>query len=624
MTPRSDAAQRWVDNLARRIETPDAAVARIEPGQRVFVGTAAGEPQALTRALALDWPRLPDLEVVSLLGIGEASFGDPQVGGHLRLNTLSLGENARQALLDGRADYTPTFLSEIPSLFRSGRLPLDVALVQVSPPDERGTCSLGVSVDVVKSAVESAALVIAQVNANMPRTAGDTAVHVHDLDVVVPVDEALPEITAPSIEPPVDRIAALVAGLIEDGATVAFGFGPFAHAVPPHLQDRSDLGVHTAVLTDAVMDLICGGSATGARKTLDRGKAVASTCVGTRRLYDFVADNERLALYPSDYVNHPAVIARQRGIVAIHGALEVDLTGQACGASIHARSLSGVGGQADCLRGAALAPGGKAIVALPSTAGDGSTSRIVPHVRPGTGVLATRGDVDYVVTEHGVAYLHGKSIHERALALISIAHPDWRASLLHEAIEAGLVRREMADVAGRIVAGPPELHTTHLLEDGTQIAIRPVHPTDEPAMRDLFHRVSQETLYRRFMSRMQHVPAQQVQDLVYVDHRADVSVVGTLPATQGDEIIAASGYYLDPASNRAEVAFVVADTWQGRGIGSFLFRFLAGIARRNGIRALTAEVLRDNLAMQAVFLNSGLAVRTHAEEDLISFEMDLG
>jgi len=308
----------------------------------------------------------------------------------------------------------------------------------------------------------------------------------------------------------------------------------------------------------------------------------------------------------AEYVNDPALIAQHDRMVAINVALEVDLTGQVCADSLGTRFYSGIGGQVDFNRGAARSHEGKAIIALPSTARNGTISRIVSRLSAGAGVVTTRGDVHYVVTEYGVAYLHGKSVQERTIALISIAHPKFRALLLKEAIEAKFLRPELADVEGKVVIGPKEFRTTHVLRDGTQINVRPIHPTDEPATVDLFYALSQETMYYRFMSRTKHIPRKEFQDFVFIDHRKDIAIVATIPEAHREDIIAIGRYYLDEKTNMAEVAFVVRDEWQNRGIGSFLLKHLATIAKRNGIQGFTAEVLRANRAMQQVFLTESI------------------
>ena len=344
--------------------------------------------------------------------------------------------------------------------------------------------------------------------------------------------------------------------------------------------------------------------------------------MGSKKIYDYIDNNPLFSFHPTEYVNDTYVISQQHKQVAINVALEVDLTGQVCADSLGTRFYSGIGGQVDFNRGAARSHEGKAIIAMPSTAKKGTISRIVSHLSQGAGVVTTRGDVHYVVTEYGVAYLHGKSVQERALALISIAHPDYREQLLKDAIEAKYVRSELADVEGKIHVGPQELKTSFLLDDGTQVGFRPIHPTDQERMRDLFYNLSQQTVYYRFMSRMKRIPQKQIQEFVYIDHRNEVVIVGTLPEASGEEIIAVGGYYLDPHTNRAEVAFVVRDAWQDRGIGTFMMKFLTSIARRNGIAGFTAEVLQENRGMQSVFNKSGLKVKSRLEGGVYSYEME--
>jgi len=612
----------WQTRYASTIASANDAVSHIRPGQRVFVGTGCAQPQDLVAALAERWSDLADTEIVHLLTTGEAPYADKLLAEHFRVNSFFIAENVRDVIQEGLGDYTPIFLSDIPQLFSSGELPLDVALIQVSPPDEGGMCSLGISVDIVKSAVANARLVIAEVNPRMPRTLGDSFIRIHDLDILVPVERPLLEVEPPVPTEVTRQIGRHVGSLIEDGSTVEMGVGAIPQSVMEFVRDKKDLGVHTEMVTDVIVDVIESGVVTGQRKSINRGKVVASFAMGSRRLYDYIDNNPTFSFHPTEYVNDPYVIGQQHKQVAINTALEVDLTGQVCADSLGTRFYSGIGGQVDFSRGAAKSPGGKAIIALPATAQDGQVSRIVTRLSPGAGVVTTRGDVHYVVTEYGVAYLHGKNVQERAMALISIAHPDFRAELLRQAIEAKYVRAAHAEVEHRIVVGPPELRTSMVLEDGTQINFRPIHPTDEPRMRDLFYALTQETVYYRFMTYMKQIPHKQVQDFVYVDHRTQVSIVGTLPAAHGEDIIAIGCYYLDPRTNRAEVAFTVRDDWQNRGIGTFLVRHLVSIARRNGIAGFTAEVLRENRRMQAVFNKSGTKVSSRIVDNVYSFEME--
>ena len=612
----------WKQKYAEMVTTVENAVAHVQPGQRVFIGTGCAQPLELVQALVERSKDLVDTEIVHLLTQGDAPYAERELAAHFSVNSFFISQNVREIIQEGLGGYTPIFLSDIPRLFSTGQLPLDVALIQCTPPDDKGMCSLGISVDIVKSAAENARVVIALVNAQMPRTFGNSLLHVYDFDFLVPVDRPLIEAPPPEPTPVTRDIGEYVAGLIEDGATIELGIGRIPQSVLEFLESRKELGIHTEMLTDKIIDLIDAGVITGDRKTLDRGKIVASFALGTKRLYDYLNNNPAFSFNPTEYVNDPFIIAQQHKMVAINVALEVDLTGQVCADSLGKRFYSGIGGQVDFNRGAARSMGGKAIIALPSTARDGSISRIVTHLSQGAGVVTTRGDVHYVVTEYGVAYLHGKSVQERALALISIAHPKYREKLLKEAIDAKYVRPELADFSNKIIIGPKDIRTTFLLTDGTQLTIRPVHPTDEPRVREMFYTLSQESLYTRFMSRMKWVPRKQVQEFVYIDHRNEVSIVASVPESDGEDIVAIGGYYLNPATNRAEVAFVVSDNWQNRHIGSFLFKHLIHVARRNGIAGFTAEVLRENKAMQNVFNNSGLKVRTELSQGVYSYEMD--
>lgn len=611
----------WQAKYQSSLASPEEAVKRIRPGQRIFIGTGCAEPLRLVTALTQRATELPDTEIVHLLTFGDAPYAHKEMTQFFRVNSFFIAENVRGIIQEGMGDYTPIHLSDIPGLFNSGQLPLDVALIHVTPPDERGMCSLGVSVDVVKSATENAGLVIAQVNPNMPRTLGDSFIHVYDIDVLVPVDDPLIEVPSLPLTDETKQIGEHIASLIDDGATIEVGIGRIPQALLGFLKDKRDLGIHTEMISDRIIELVESGVITGARKSVDRGKIVTSFCLGTRRLYDLIDNNPVFAFHPTEYVNSPYVISQQEKMVAVNVALEIDLTGQVCADSLGSKFFSGVGGQVDFNRGAAKAHGGKAIIALPSTARDGKVSRIVTRLSPGAGVVTTRAGLNYVVTEYGVAYLHGKSIQERALALICIAHPDYRAQLLREAIEAKYISASMADMEGKILVGPKELRTTYLLENGTQINFRPIHPTDEPRMRDLFYALSQQTIYYRFMSFTKIIPRRQIQDFVYIDHRNDVTIVATVPEAHGEDIIAVGSYYLDAKTNMAEVAFVVRDDWHNRGIGTFLLRYLIRIARRNGIRGFTAEVLNDNKPMQAVFNKSNCKITTKFTGNVVSYQM---
>ncbi len=618
----------WKETYKDMIKTPKRALSHLKSGHRVFLGTGCGEPTVLVEAMTKIAGNLADVEIVELLTKGNAPYAEKKYANCFKINSFFIGHNVREVIQEGRGDYTPILMSDIPRLFHSGQLPLNVALIQVTPPDSRGKMSLGVSVDIVKSAAENASLVIAQVNPQMPWTRGDSLIDVYDLDILVPADVPLLERKSRPVHPVSGKIAELVAGLVPSGSTLEFGIGRIPgvgripQAVIGDLAGKHDLGIHTELITDDIMNLIKSGAVTGSRKSTDRGKVVASFCMGSKELYDFVDDNPLFSFRPTEYVNDSNIIGKQNRMVSINMALEIDLTGQVCSDSENGVFYSGVGGQVDFNRGAARSDGGRAIITMPSTTSDGK-SRINARLSSGSGVVVSRATVHYVVTEYGVAYLHGKSVQDRTLALISIAHPDHREQLLKDAIAAKFIRQDFVQVEGKFVVAPQDMmRTTYLLDSGTELSFRPIHPTDEPLMRDLLYDLSQETLYYRFMSHNQRFGQREIQNFVYVDHRKDVAIVGTLPEAHGDDIVAVGRYYLDEHTNRAEVAFVIRDEWQNKGLGTFMFRHLITIAKASGISGFTAEVLRDNKRMQAIFNHSGYKVQSVVEEGVYSFRIE--
>jgi acyl-CoA hydrolase len=420
----------WTDTYRSRVTTAEGALSEIRSGDRVYIHPGAAEPEPLVRALIDRAEDLRAVEIIHLLTLGEAGYARPGMEEHFRHSAMFVGANVREAVNTGRADYMPISLSEIPFLFTSGLLRVDVCLIQVSPPDEHGFCSFGVGVDCTKTAAEVARTVIAEVNTEMPRTLGNSFIHVRKLDRIVETSRPLLELSRHPVDELHRQIAHHVAGLVEDGSTLQMGIGGVPDAVLSYLEDRRDLGVHTEMFSDGVMELIEAGVINNERKSLHRGKVVSGFLMGSNRLYRFVHDNSMIELHPSEYTNDPFVIASNDKMVAINSALQVDLTGQVCADSMGTHIYSGVGGQADFIRGAARSKGGKPIIALPSTAKSGSVSRIVPMLDDGAGVVTTRSDVHYVVTEHGVASLHGKTLRQRSEALISIAHPDFRDALM--------------------------------------------------------------------------------------------------------------------------------------------------------------------------------------------------
>ena len=410
----------------------EEAVSVIRSGQRVFIHSVAAAPQRLIAAMTARAPELRDVEIVSIHTEGPAPYAAPGMEKSFRANVFFIGANSREAVQAGRADFTPVFLSEIPALFRRRILPIDVALVQVSPPDRHGYCSLGISVDVTRAAVQTASHVVAQINPKMPRTHGDGLIHVSSFHAVVESDEPLPEHAPPQLGDIEHAIGRHVAGIIEDVSTLQMGIGAIPDAVLTSLVNHKRLGIHTEMFSDGLIDLVERGVVTGEKKKVNIGKIVAGFVMGTRRIYDFVDDNPLVVMLDITYVNDTAVIRRNPRVCAVNSAIEVDLTGQVCADSIGERMYSGVGGQMDFIRGASLSEGGRPIIALPSTTSKGLT-RIVPMLKPGAGVVTTRAHVHHIVTEYGVADLYGRSLRQRAAALIAIAHPDHREALAAEA-----------------------------------------------------------------------------------------------------------------------------------------------------------------------------------------------
>jgi acyl-CoA hydrolase len=443
---------RWLDAYRSKIMSAADALRCVQSGMRVYIHPGCAEPEVLVEALIERAPHVRDVEIVHLLTLGRADYVAPEMAGHFRHNAMFIGGNVRAAVNDGRADYTPIYLSEIEELFEGGQMPLDVALIQVSPPDAHGYCSFGVGVDTTLTAAKTARYVVAQVNDQMPRTYGDSFIHTSQLDAVVEVSRPLCELPREKITDLHRAIARHVATLVEDGCTLQLGIGGIPDAVLLELHDRKDLGIHTEMLSHNAIPLIESGVINGSRKTLRPRKIVLSFLLGTKELFDYVHENPAFEFRPCSFTNNPFVIARNDRMVAINSTLQVDITGQVCSDSIGQQFYSGFGGQVDFIRGARHSKGGKPIIAMPSTAKNGAVSRIVPILSPGSGVVATRGSIHYVATEWGIAYLHGKSIRQRAEALIQIAHPKFRGELYEYCEKTRWLQRppaEQAELVGR-------------------------------------------------------------------------------------------------------------------------------------------------------------------------------
>jgi acyl-CoA hydrolase/RimJ/RimL family protein N-acetyltransferase len=611
--PPATSKNDWRERYASKVCSAEEAVAAIPAGRRVLIGSGAGEPVRLVQAMVESAHHLADNEIVHLLTMGTAPYVQPGMERRFRHTAFFIGANVREAIEHGRADYMPVFLSEIPLLISSRRVRIDVTLIQVSPPDKHGYVSLGVAVDIVRAAVDAADVVLAEVNPRMPRTLGDSFLHVERIARLVPVDYPLPELAPPVLDEASREIGRHVATLVPDGATIQAGIGKIPSAVMAALSNRRDLGIHTEMFSDGMMDLVDSGVANGRRKTLLSGKAVTSFVMGSRKLYEWVDDHPGVELRPSQFTNDPVTVARNDFMIAVNSALAVDLTGQVAADTLAGRFFSGIGGQVDFIRGAAHSRGGKAIIAFTSTAKDGTVSRIQPIFEAGAGVVTSRGDVHYVVTEYGVADLWGKSVRQRAMSLIEIAHPDFRRELLAAAKTRHYVFPDQ--VAPRGIY-PGEEQRTERLRGGETIVVRPVRLTDEQPLQDLFYRLSDDSTHRRFLSFKRRHPHEEMQSLVDLDYEQNMALLAELPEGERERIVAMARYDLDRATNLADIAFVVRDEWQGRGVGTRLMRRMIEIACAHGIAGFTADVLAINKPMIAVFQNSGLKLDLELDHDV--------
>ncbi len=614
MTSASD----WTVKYKKKILTAANAIRKIRRGARIFLGTGCGVPYHLVQELANHADQMADNEIVHLLTLGDTPSADPKFQNQFRHNTFFVSANIRDAVSEGRADYTPMMLSEIPDLFREKRMPLDVAMVQVSPPDRYGYCSLGISVDITKSALESADIVIAQVNEKMPITHGDSFVDIDDINYLVPFNEPLREFESAEVTEIIDKIGAYVARLVENESTLELGIGALPQSVCNNLLDTGvrDLGIHTEMFSDSLISLIEQGVVTNKKKTVHKDKVVASFAMGSEKLYNYIDDNPMFQFHDTSYVNDPYVIGQNRKMIAINSALEVDLTGQVCADSIGHRFYSGIGGQVDFIRGAKRSLGGKAIICLPSTAVDGTVSRIVPRLSEGAGVVTTRGDVDVVITEYGLANLAGRTIRERVLSLIAIAHPDFRNDLLEAAKNMHYVFEDQVPfkVQGTYFASEYEMTERFKGPDGpVDVHFRLIRPDDTDRIKELFYGLSEESIYFRFLTPLKSLRRQTLQDFYNVDQSSDISVVAVVKSGDDNEIetiIGAGRYLLNRSTNEAEFALLVQDEYQNRGIGTYLLNHLMRIAKSKGVDAFIAYVHPQNQPMIRFIHKTGKVVES--------------
>jgi acyl-CoA hydrolase/GNAT superfamily N-acetyltransferase len=592
----------------------------IKPGRRVFIGSSCGEPQHLVRELTNAFESLTDIEIVRLFNLETTPLtlianktGDQA----LNIRSFYAGSAKTKAIARNQRFLTPVNLSAVPRLFRSRMLPIQVALIQVSPPDDFGWMSLGVAVDITLAAAESADLVIAQVNARMPRVLGRSFIHVNDVDVFVEHDEPLLSIgESPEIDA-AKGIARLIASrLIEDGSTIAIGLGAASEAVLLALSNKNDLGVHTQFLTGDMMHLLSRGVITNRKKGYNDGKMVAASAIGNEVFYEFLNDNPAIEFHPSDYVNDPTVIARHNKMVAMSVAMTIDLTGQVAADALPYNQFSGVTGVLDFIRGATMSPGGKSILMLPSTASQGKKSRIVPLLND-TAVVVPRSDVQHVVTEYGAVNLFGKSFQERALGLISIAHPDFREELFAVAKKMGLLSAERT--LHESIHGVYPVHLEEVLQiNDQQVTVRPAKPVDARRIQEHFYSLDKDDVVARFFHDKRSFDKDEAEEVSQVDYVKDLTVLAVVGEFGFGQVVGIGEYLLDTATNYAEIAFSISRSYQKMGLGKVLIHKLESAARGHGIAGFFAYTSAQNQGMIRLFKRLPYKVTTAFDGDMVT------
>ena len=592
----------WADNYVEKRCSAQEAIGRIKPGQRVFIGSSCGEPQYLIKKLAEAADTFTDIEIVRLLSLESTPLtliANKTKDQSFNIRSFYLGSAKPESLARNKRFITPINLSAVPRLFKSRRLPIHVALIQVSSPDDFGWMSLGISVDITLAAALSADFVIAQVNSKMPRVLGRSFIHVNDVNAIVEYEEELltidelPELDA------ANHIGRLIARLVDDGSTIQISPGTTPQATLLALSDKNDLGVHAQYVTTDIMRLVSMGVITNRKKGFNEGKLVASCAIGSKNLYEFLDDNPAIEFYPSDYVNDPGIISRHKKMVAMNVPMAMDLTGQVAADALSHNHFSGITGMLDFIRGASGSENGKSILMFTSTTVDGKKSRIVPMLKD-TAIVVPRGDVQDVVTEYGAVNLFGKSLQERAMAMISIAHPDFREELFFEARKMGLLGAERT--LSESVQGiyPINLEETREI-DGELITIRPAKPVDGRRIQEHFYTQDKDDIYSRFFQARTRFVRGDVESMFQIDYVKNLTILAVVGEFGFGKVVAVGEYLLDPAKNIAEIAFSVSKEWQGKGLGKILMKKLSEAARENGISGLMAYTLPRNQGMIKLF-----------------------
>ncbi len=585
-----------------KLLTLEQSVKKIKNGSRVFIGTGCGEPQRLIEAMIAD-KTIQDILIYQMLSSTLSKYvNDDDFLNRFSIKLFFISVSMRQAAFEGKIDYIPVYLSQIPEIFKSHEIGLDIALIQVSPPDRFGFCSLGISVDITQAGMQSAGMVIAQVNPEVPRTSGDSLVHVDEIDYLTiykePLVEAIPREKNTTV---VERIGHYINQLVDDGSTLQVGFGHLPNAVVPSLTNKKDLGIHTQVITDGLLPLFEKKVVTNRNKSYLQGRVVASLCMGSKKLYDYVNNNPMFYFRSSEFVNDPNIIAKNDNFISISSALEVDLTGQICTDSRGSLFYSGIGDQVDFIRGSAMSKGGFSIIAIPSTAQNGEVSRIVPQLSEGAGVATTRGDIDIVVTEYGIAELRRKSIYQRVMELAQIAHPKFRQHLIDEAKNRRYIFPDQLPPTTQDLLFLDNYKYTMTLSVGKHIDFRPLLPSDEFESRHFYYSLQEDTIYYRFFNKRKVFSREMLQrQWADVDYRRNMTIIGLRQIGRRKQIVAI-GSYAEAGDDVAEVAFLVKEELQGMGIGSFLIEILETIARKNKYSKFMATVLSENRKMIRVF-----------------------
>ena len=606
-----------LDPFARQVTTAALAVSHIRNGDHVFVGSGCAAPLTLLRALEA-LPVLPaDLELLHFLTIN--AFDHDARGlstTRLKHRTFFVGRDMQAAIKQGLVEYVPMSIARVPDMIAIGRIPVDVALIQVSPPDKFGYVSLGVSVDIIPAALARARLVIAEVNLAMPRTMGESTLHISRIHHLVAVDTPITELERmPAQDENVQRIARYIAGIIDDGSTLQIGLGQLAHEALQYLTDRKDLGIHSDVISDAIIPLLRNGSLTGAKKSRQPFKIVTSMAIGSRHLYKLIDHNPLFSFQPMETVCNPLTIARQHKMVAIAQAFAIDLTGQVCMDQFDGHFYGGIGSQGEFLLGAAQSPGGKPIICMSSTTEDGLVSRIRAALLTGEAATIARSDVHYVVTEFGIAYLFGKSIRQRATALIELAHPKFRPELFAQALTMGYL--PAGQTLHNLRAYPVEEEQTIILKDGRSVLLRPALSSDAQGIRELFHHLSQADIYTRFFRNIRGLSDVEVERLCNVNYETEVAFIATSGSREETSLVGQSCYFLDPTTNLADVAYIVHPDWQGCGVGRALQACMIAHASRRGLRGFVADVLPDNARMLNLLKDSSHQVQAERNKDAV-------